>query len=166
MTSSSSTTSPPTTSSSHDARLTTIAGVARSAGFRRILVSFDGSSRVEEALRTAGDLADELCGEVEVLLVVRASAPVETPEELVLSAVAERDRLSHDLAGAEVVLGRRFGQRVVFSSDPARAIAHYAEEHGFDLIVVCPAGGDPDHRGLDDQLSVLLGRRPCPVLVV
>lgn len=140
----------------------------RSGGaFRRILVGFDGSDESKAALRTAASLSGELQGQVRVLLVVRPSARVETPEELALVAAAERDSLSRELADHGEVLGEQLDRRVVFTSDAARALTQHAEQHGFDLIVVgAPDGDRRANPGVVDAVHFLVERPSCPVLVV
>lgn len=135
--------------------------------FRRILVGFDGSQESKAALRTATSLSGELRGQVRVLLVVRPSARVETPEELSRLAVAERDSLSRELADLAAGFGEASDRRVVFSSDPAHALVQHAEQHGFDLIVVgAPAGDRSVQAGISDGVDVVMRGSPCPVLVV
>lgn len=140
----------------------------RGRAFRRILVGYDGSEEAQDALRTAIALAEEVDGDVYVLVVVRPPAHAETPEELARAEAAERDHLSEGLqrlVGPEH--GRTQSTKVVFADDPARAIAQHAEEHGFDLVVVGNHGRErPTHRGLGRSVEGLLARHPCPVLVV
>jgi nucleotide-binding universal stress UspA family protein len=143
-------------------------GQQRAQAFRRILVGYDGSREAQDALRAAVALAEEIDGDVRVLLVVRPPAHVETPEELSSAASAERDNLSQ---GLDTLLrpgpGRMPETRVVFADDPARAIAQHAEVHGFDLVVVGRHGREQvTHRGIGQVLESLLRHHPCPVLVV
>ena len=146
----------------------TAGGSPRARAFRRLLVGYDGSKAAQEALRTAVALAEEIDGDVRVLLVVRPPAHVETPEELASAAAAERDNLSRGLeALLQPGLGRVPETRVVFADDPARAIAEHAEVHGFDLVVVgCHGREQATHRGMGQALESLLRHHPCPVLVV
>lgn len=141
---------------------------AHGHAFRRILVGYDGSTEAQGALRVAVALADEVDGDVRVLLVVRPPAHVETPEELESAEAAERDNLSQGLPGILQPGQRRMPDtRVVFADDPARALAEHAEEHGFDLVVVGSHGREQStHRGLGQSVEALLRRHPCPVLVV
>jgi nucleotide-binding universal stress UspA family protein len=143
-------------------------GPPRARAFRRILVGYDGSREAQDALRAAVALAEEVDGDVRVLLVIRPIAHVETPEELASAAAAERDNLSQGLeALLQPGLGRVPETRVVFADDPARAIAAHAGEHGFDLVVVgCHGREQATHRGIGQALESLLRRHPCPVLVV
>ncbi|MDA8076864.1 MAG: universal stress protein [Actinomycetota bacterium] len=143
-------------------------GPARARAFRRILVGYDGSKAAQDALRAAVALAEEIDGDVRVLLVARPPAHVETPEELASTASAERDNLSQ---GLEALLRPGLGgapeTRVVFADDPARAIAEHAEMHGFDLVVVGRHGREQaTHRGIGQTLGSLVRHHSCPVLVV
>ena len=137
--------------------------------FRRILVGYDGSAEAQHALHVAIALADDLHGDAHVLLVVRPPAHAETPEEHAIAAEAERANLSRGLAGAQNQTQHRWevSTEVVYADDPALAIAGYAEEHGFDLVVVGGHGREQmTHRGIGQSLEALLRHHPCPVLVV
>lgn len=137
--------------------------------FRRILVGFDGSGEARHALRVATALASDLGGQAHVLLVVRPPAHVETEEEGRRATAAERDNLSRGLVEAQQRSPHRAAlmTEVVLADDPALAIASYAEEHGFDLVVVGTHGREhTTHRGLGRSVEALLRHHPCPVLVV
>jgi nucleotide-binding universal stress UspA family protein len=136
--------------------------------FRRILVGFDGSPDAQRALRIAIAMAVDLRAATHVLLVVRQPPHAETAEELAAAAEAERERLSLGLSG--VGSGSKGGgevtTHVVFGDDPAKTIAGYAQEHGFDLVVVGGHGREHVvHRGIGHSLEALLQHHPCPVLV-
>jgi len=137
--------------------------------FRRILVGYDGSSEARAALRIAIALAADLDGGVHALSVVRPPAHVETPEERKRAIEAERDNLSQGLLDIAHQTPYRLEvtTAVVFADDPAKAIAIYASEHGFDLVVVGVHGREQmAHRGIGHSLDALLRHLPCPVLVV
>jgi nucleotide-binding universal stress UspA family protein len=137
--------------------------------FRRVLVGYDGSAEAQRALQVAVALAADLGGDALVLLVVRPPAHVETSEERSAAAKAEQDNLSRGLEAAQNQTQHRSDIRteVIYDDDPARAIAGYAEEHGFDLIVVGGHGREQmTHRGLGQSVEALLRKHPCPVLVV
>ena len=137
--------------------------------FRRILVGYDGSTEAQRALQVAAPLAADLQGEAHVLLVVRPGAHAETPEERERAAGG---RARQPLEGPQLdadpephpwerLDGGRLRRR------PAQAIASYAEEHGFDLVVVGGHGREQmTHRGIGRSLEALLRHHPCPVLVV
>lgn len=137
--------------------------------FRRVLVGFDGSNEAQGALRVAIALAADIQGDAHVLLVVRPPAHAETPEELQRAAEAERANLSQGLSGVRNQTQQRWEvtTEVVYGDDPARAIADYAQEHGFDLIVVGGHGREQmTHRGIGQSVEALIRHHPCPVLVV
>ena len=137
--------------------------------FRRILVGYDGSAEAQHALHVAIALAADLHGDAHVLLVVRPLAHAETPEERERAARAEMANLSRGLAGAQNQgqHRREVSTEVVYADAPALAIASYAEEHGFDMVVVGSHGRDQmTHRGIGQSLESLLRHHPCPVLVV
>ncbi|MCL4445530.1 MAG: universal stress protein [Actinobacteria bacterium] len=137
--------------------------------FRRILVGFDGSAEARHALRVATALAADLNGSVRALLVVRPPAHAETPEERSLATEAELENLSKGLSSVDSESGRalQVSTEVVYADDPASAIASYAQEHGFDLVVAGTHGREQTtHRGIGQSLESLLRNHPCPVLVV
>jgi nucleotide-binding universal stress UspA family protein len=136
---------------------------------RRILVGFDGSTEAQHALLVAIALAADLHGDAHVLMVVRPSAHAETPEERARAAQAEQENLSRGLAGvqSQAQHRRQVSTEAIVADGPAAAIAGYAEEHGYDLIVVGGHGREQmTHRGIGQSLEALLRHHPCPVLVI
>lgn len=137
--------------------------------FRRVLVGYDGSTDARRALRVGVALAADLGGSVRVLIAIRPPAHVETPEERDRAAEAERTNLVHGLeqAGHQAQGADEISSEVVFADDPALAMAAYAAEHGFDVIVVGGHGREhATHRGMGRSVETLLRHHPCPVLVV
>jgi nucleotide-binding universal stress UspA family protein len=137
--------------------------------FRRILVGYDGSAEAQRALGVGSALAADLRGETHVLLVVRPGAHAETTEERDRALEAEHANLSKGLSSLEAQTQHSWEltTEAVYADDPAQAIAAYAEEHGFDLVVVGGHGREqPTHRGIGRSLEALLRHHPCPVLVV
>ena len=137
--------------------------------FRRIAVGFDGSERAQRALLVAVNLAADLRGEVQVLLVVQPPAHTETPEETAAAAEAERENLSK---GLEVVRRQVEGfseltTHVLVGDNPAKVIAEHVRLHAFDLVVVGSHGRERAmHGGIGHSVEELLNLQPCPVLVV
>jgi nucleotide-binding universal stress UspA family protein len=135
--------------------------------FRRILVGFDGSKQAGRALRIAVDLAADLHGEVQALLVVRPPAHAETPEEKANAEEAERKNLSLALADVRDRGTWDVTTHVVFADNPAKAIAEHVALHGFDLVAVGGHGRERvSHGGIGHSVEELLRLHPCPVLVV
>jgi nucleotide-binding universal stress UspA family protein len=145
-------------------------GRDRPAGlFRRVLVGFDGSTEAQRALLVAVTLASEVGGQVHVLLVARPPAHAETEGEAMRAVESERESLSRGLSEVESRSPHRASvtTAVVLADDPAPAIAAYAEEHGYDLVVVGTHGREHStHRGIGRSVEALLRHHPCPVLVV
>lgn len=143
------------------------AGPAQGGMFRRVLVGFDGSTEARHALRVALALACDVGGEARVLLVVRTPAHTETPEERTRAAEAEKENLSRGLSEFHLPEHPDVSVEAVYADDPGRALAAYAAEHGFDVVVVGRHGREhTTHRGLGQSVDALLHDHPCPVLVV
>lgn len=143
--------------------------IARGAVFRRVLVGYDGSGDAQRALQVAISLAGDLGCDPLVLLVVRPPAHAETAEEQARAAQAEQENLSRGLEGIQDQTLRHveISTVVLHAENPAAAIAGYAEEHGFDLIVVGGHGREHmTHRGIGHSLESLLRHHPCPLVVV
>lgn len=138
--------------------------------FRRILVGYDGSDDSAHALRVALDLAQGLGAEVVAISAVHTPPMLEVAEDQARQAASSRETVTR---GLDVYLepasrrGIALLQVVVENSDPASALASYAEEHGFDLLVVGLHGRDQtSHFGTGRALERVLRARPCPVLIV
>jgi nucleotide-binding universal stress UspA family protein len=136
--------------------------------FRRILVGFDGSKGAHQALRAGITLAAAADGEVAVLIVL-STGHGESEEDRKASFDAEAEALR---ATAEHELLTRRGEprhfvHVIAGERPAAALALYAAEHGFDLLVVGRHGRDRAvRRGLGSVARALAETSPCPLLLV
>jgi nucleotide-binding universal stress UspA family protein len=151
--------------------MTQNSGVAgRPSGvFRRLLVGFDGSNEARHALRMACSLAADIHGEVHVLSVVAPRAHAETTGERLATLEDERLRLVELLSAEEFVdeIGNAPNSHVQYHDQPAEAIALFAKEHGFDLVVVGTHGQDQMmHRGVGRSVEMLIRSHSCPVLVI
>lgn len=135
--------------------------------FRRVLAGYDGSPEARHALRVALALAADVRGEVCILIVVRNPAHSETPEERARAAEEAKEDLSRGLSDFHLPEHPDVSIEVVHADDAAHAIAAYAGEHGFDVVVVGGHGREHVmHRGLGKSVEALLRDHPCPVLVV
>lgn len=137
--------------------------------FRRILVGSDGSRAAERALECALSLAGALDGVIQVLLVVAPPAHAETADELALAAQEQRALLAEQLGPIRALVSASVpvNSDVVFSDGPGKALADYAREHAFDIIVVGGHGAEQaSHLGAGRSVGALLRDHPCPVLVV
>jgi 8-oxo-dGTP diphosphatase len=119
--------------------------------FRRILVGWDGSEPANAALR----LAVTLGGEVEALAVFSPGSSEHDPGP---ERSHVREKLSTLLDGRDV----RF-HAIVEATSPARVLARFASDHGFDLIAV---GRRLAARDGDGTLHALAAGVRLPLLVV
>jgi nucleotide-binding universal stress UspA family protein len=144
--------------------------------FKSILVPFDGSTGAEGALRKAIDLA-RLCGaRLTVLTVYRHHSMLEASLSMVrkddpgnLDDVM-RDYAKEVAAHAKAICkeaGLEDVRAFVKSGQPARTIVHFAEEHGYDLIVLGSRGlGSIENYLLGSVSHKVTGLADCPVMVV
>jgi nucleotide-binding universal stress UspA family protein len=117
--------------------------------FRRILVGWDGSEPANAALR----LATTLGGEVEALAVFSPANGELSPERYDV-----REKFTTLLDGRQV----RF-HAIFEATSPARALAAFSSDHGFDLIAV---GRPLVTRDRDGTLPTLAAEARVPLLVV
>jgi len=105
--------------------------------FTRVLVGFDGSASAQHALRLALRLAaDAGHGEVVALAVVPASR-AETEGGRRRAEEATREELERGYAEATAGVDPDNSRlRIVEGRQVAETLAGYAEEHGFDLVVL------------------------------
>ncbi|MHB2027396.1 MAG: universal stress protein [Acidimicrobiales bacterium] len=145
------------------------ATVRPSGVFRRLLVGFDGSNEARHALRMACSLAVDIHGEVHVLSVVSPRVHAETSAERLATLDEARSQLVEQLTAEEFLDERGDAPiaHVQYHDNPAEAIALFAQEHSFDLVVVGTHGRDQiTHRGVGRSVEILIRTHPCPVLVV
>lgn len=133
--------------------------------FGRILVGWDGSRDSEHAVRVSTSLATELGADVLVLAVLQRPETVECMDELESEMTARKLRTQaalNRLTSASCV-----HSEIVEASDPVAALHGYAQEHGFDLLVLGRHGVD---RALHPQIGTVVEQEvrhsSCPVLVV
>jgi nucleotide-binding universal stress UspA family protein len=141
-----------------------------SGRIRRILVCLDGSDESREGALLAIELARQVHAEITVLTVLPDESYLETLESMTSAEDAWRRSLTHGLNRA-VELARdseiQFANVEVRDGDPAKCIAEYAAEHGFDLLVIGSHGRERAiHVGLGKVLQHLLRDPSLPVLVV
>ena len=140
------------------------------AVFRKILIAFDGSDPAREALRQAVDLSTAYSAELHCISVEgRLPAYAATLGE-VDEAKAEKDRYFSAIEREAVTYAREHGielHPVKMVGEPADRIVHYAEEGGFDLIVLGEKGHSRAHRFLlGDTSDKVVDHAPCSTLIV
>lgn len=137
--------------------------------FEKILVPVDLTKKNEVAVDTAAQMAAYGPGSVTLLHVIETLAlPFEELREfydaLETRAESEMARLARPLVGS----GLQNVERVVAYGRRAEETVRYADEHGFDLIVLSSHTVDPDSPGLgwatlSYKMAILA---QCPVLLV
>jgi nucleotide-binding universal stress UspA family protein len=108
--------------------------------FRRILVGWDCSPGAAAALRAAVAAADPGAGHVVALAVLRPAPHSESRAENAADLEARREHAIRMFGKARDELKAGSGPRVSLqfaeAADAARTLCGYADEHGFDLLVV------------------------------
>jgi nucleotide-binding universal stress UspA family protein len=138
--------------------------------FQRILIAWDGSPLALRALDLAIDVARRYDAELLAISVAYSPADAETAADREESAAAARRYLGEtfaavadraERAGVDIAL------EMIDGAAPARSIADYAHEHGFDLLVCghhsSSRAGRLLLRGVSEEL---LATVRTPVLVV
>jgi nucleotide-binding universal stress UspA family protein len=135
----------------------------------RLLVCFDGSEESKQAAELALELGKRLTAELTVFSVFPDISHLETIEARAAAERAARDRLTTNLAPTKlraVAEGVKLTEASVSGGDPADQIAAYADEHGFDLVVIGSHGQErATHGGLGRVLERLVRDPHFPVLV-
>jgi nucleotide-binding universal stress UspA family protein len=136
--------------------------------FRRILVGFDGSRPARVAIRSALAVAESSSGEVTVLITVPATHG-ETEEDRRAAFEADSSHI-RAIADTEIAAARsaaRCNVKAVAGDHPARVLADYVAEHGYDLLVVGRHGRErASHGGPGRVARQLVDNSPCPLLLV
>jgi nucleotide-binding universal stress UspA family protein len=109
--------------------------------FRRVLVGFDGSADAAEALGVAAAVAARDGGHVVALCVVTQALPAEGDGE---GSEGAGLRARAEALFSELARGQRPGSlvrtsvQVIYSdrASPGKALTDYAEQHGFDILVL------------------------------
>ncbi|HEV2744514.1 MAG TPA: universal stress protein [Rubrobacter sp.] len=150
----------------------------------KVLLATDGSSEAELATLTAADLAQRTGSGLHVILVLDgAPTAMLYPEATDPEGVERRDPIleaeferrseqrGRQVLDAEVERARSAGGTVeqahLAMGEPAREIAHLAEDLGAGLIVVGSRGRGGMRRALMGSVSDAVVRHAhCPVMVV
>lgn len=134
--------------------------------FERILVATDGSEYSDGAIAVADEMATKCNARLYVVSIALDSPGTESLEPTV-NAESERLAMANVAAARERIKHADCQTRVLHDADPARAITEAAEQLRADVIVM----GRHGRRGLarwklGHATEKVLGRAPCPVLVV
>ncbi len=140
------------------------------SSFRRVLVGFDGSADAAEALRIAALVADVPGGRLVVLCVLSLAVPSDSADH---ASGRKALRLQ-----AQALLGEpncsplpngliRASVKVVYSwgDTTANVVTDYAQDHGFDLLVLGRHGGGRRQGILGRVAEQAAHSCPVPVLL-
>lgn len=145
--------------------------------FEKILVAIDGSKNALKALEKAVALQKLTDAELTLLCVYKHHSLFEA--SLSISRPADTDFPDHALAGfAKEVVGHAKERAIemgatkvrafVKSGRPSSTIVKYAQEKGYDLIVIGTKGTHSDRDGLfmGSVAHRVASTAKCPVLVI
>lgn len=138
--------------------------------FRRILVGWDCSPGAVAALRAAAAVADGGATHVVALAVLRPAPHTEDVAEGVAD-YDERQRFARETFATARdnlpdALRARLSLQFEQSGDAARAVCEYAQQHGFDLLVLGRHGtGGVLHPRLGHVAAVAARKSSLPVLL-
>jgi nucleotide-binding universal stress UspA family protein len=138
--------------------------------FQRILIAWDGSPVAARAFDLAIDITRRYDAELVAVSIAYSPSHAETAADREESAEAARAYLRETFREVEdraERAGVSVRQEIVEGEAPARALAAYAHEHGFDLVVCGHHHGRRAGRLLLRGVSQdLLATTTIPILVV
>lgn len=137
----------------------------------KFLVSVDGSPEAEEARACATDVADAMAGSITVVYAVDpdvyeagGSEPVsgfsDADRRLIVQSVEDAEARGLDVLDDAAAFAEELGHDVetaLLYGEPVREITDYAEEEGFDAIVV-------GHHGRSERTDRTIGSVPKAVV--
>lgn len=138
--------------------------------FTKILVAIDGSPASKKALSVAVDMAKSFAAELHSLAVEGHLPAYAATIGEVEEAKAEKNHFFQRIqeearavaAEQEIDIGT-----ITLAGDPAETIVRYAEEHGFDLLILAHKGHSRTRRFLLGSTSdKVVDHAPCTVMVV
>jgi nucleotide-binding universal stress UspA family protein len=138
--------------------------------FQRILIAWDGSPVAARALDVAIDVTRRYDAELVAVSIAYSPSHAETPADREESSDAARTYLREtfrEVADRAERAGVAVSHEILEGEEPARALAAYAHEHGFDLLV---CGHHRGHRAgrllLRGVSEDLLAATAVPILFV
>jgi nucleotide-binding universal stress UspA family protein len=138
--------------------------------FRRILVGWDCSPGAAAALRAAAAVATDEASRVVALAVLKPAQHTEDAEEGAAD-FDRRQRFAQETFAKAMdtlpdVLRERVTLRFAQSGDAARTVCEYAQQHGFDVLVLGRHGtGGVLHPRLGHVAATAARKSSLPVLL-
>jgi nucleotide-binding universal stress UspA family protein len=139
---------------------------AKGTGAVDVLVGLDGSPESRAAMRAAVALLGPRIGRFALATVLdfeTAMPDVELLEDA--GWVDARRRFAAELAGTAATIEGVAPATVLLGGPPARSLAEYAEEHGYELLVIGRRGKGLSKMVLGSVASELVHRATVPVLI-
>jgi nucleotide-binding universal stress UspA family protein len=138
--------------------------------FEKILVALDGSEGSQKALAAAVELARTFHAELHSLAVEGKLPAYAATLGEVDEAKAEKDAFFERIDREAVDFAAQHGVELhpkKMVGDPADRVVHFAEEGGFDLIVLASHGHSLAHRfHLTGTADKIVDHAPCSTLLV
>ena len=139
--------------------------------FRRVLVAWDASADAMAALRAAAAVAGDESGHVVALAIVPSPPRLEGERGVAGTGSADADRAERvfELVRESLAATSRARLSLQIAEGPqvARSICDYADEHGFDLLVLGRHGaGGLLHRKLGRVAEATAKSSRIPVLLL
>ena len=138
--------------------------------FRKILVAHDGSEGAQKAMAAAIDLARHYGAELHLISVIeelpKYAATIDEVEEVKAEAIRHYQAIQDEACQQAERRGVKAYDRIVPGHE-VQTIVQYAEEGGFDLLVVGRHGHSARwRRHLGSTSSQITYHAPCTVIVV
>lgn len=138
--------------------------------FEKILVALDGSEGARRALEVAVELARMYRAELHSVAVEGKLPAYAATLGEVDEAKAEKDAFFERIDREAVAYAAAHAVElhpVKMVGDPADRVVHYAEEGGFDLLVLAARGHSLAHRfHLTGTADKIIDHAPCSALLV
>ncbi len=138
--------------------------------FRKILVAHDGSEGAQKAMAAAIDLAKHYGAEIHLISVIeelpKYAATIDEVEEVKAEAIRHYQAIQDEACRQAERRGVKVYDKIIPGHE-VQTIVQYAEEGGFDLLVVGRHGHSARwRRQLGSTSSQITFHAPCTVMVV
>jgi len=138
--------------------------------FRKILVAHDGSDGAQKAMAAAIELARHYGAEIHLISVIeelpKYAATIDEVEEVKAEAIRHYQAIQEEACRQAERRGVKAYDKIIPGHE-VQTIVQYAEEGGFDLLVVGRHGHSARWmRHLGSTSSQITYHAPCTVMVV
>jgi len=138
--------------------------------FRKILVAHDGSDGAQKAMAAAIDLASHYGAELSLISVIeelpKYAATLDEVQEVQAEAIRHYEAIQREASRQAAQRGVKAYDQILPGHE-VQTIVEYAEQGGFDLLVVGRQGHSARWlKHLGSTSSQITFRAPCTVMVV